>query len=404
VLTGKSRAAQNEARDNEIKYHKDPAKKADFYHVGVELCSPHLRLAALPVGAQPTLEPADAFQRTGFYVAGNYEWDFAPVSGLSGFTIAEEHIATVSRVLQRFLDEQEIETAQVARLRVGGVVTFNQNGLVVRANTDALRDRLEHDFADIPNMGIGSRIQGAVMVERRFGAGEEIRPSDSILYARISENLNIGADPGNWAADGIFARGTRHSRINRELLEQLGPEFIDGSYVATLPRTCPTCGRDCLHSIASGVGILELAAESPAAVEAAADAASFGGWRFAEDLGARLNVNGTVIDSGAVFRAAATDETCQRLVLQAGVALGIAISERIMDFDVFDPDLVVIGGTVAFSTVDEYRQLLETRRTIDGVMQRTLQHLRGRYLPVTRSRFAGYTGLLGMTAIEDTQP
>jgi hypothetical protein len=398
VVTGKTRATEPE-----ISYHKDPTRKADRYHIGVELGGPHLRMAALPVGSRPTLKPADAFRRTGFFAAGNYEWDFAPVDSPTGYTISDEHVATVSRELQRFLEDLEIEPVQVARLRVGGVVTFDQKGLVVRADTEALLERLLHDFATIPDVAIGSRIKGAVDAEREFGAGQEIRPSDNILFARISENLNLGADPGNWSADGIFARGTRHAPINRDLLEQLGPEFIDGAYVPPAPRKCSICGKDCLHTIASGVGILEQAAEDPAVVTAAASAARFGVQRFAEDRGARLDVNGTVIDSASVFRAAATNASCQRLVLQAGIALGVAISELIIERDVFDPDLVVIGGTVPFSTISEYRQLLEHRRTIDGVMQRTLQHQHQRYLPVTRSRFAGYTGLLGMTAIDDTQ-
>jgi hypothetical protein len=392
------RRPESEAPDCLIKYHRDDAKKAQQYHVGVELGGPHLRLAAFPVHARPTLRPADAFQRTGFFAAANHEWGFAPLSGIGGYTVAQETIAAVSYVLRTFLDDMEIEPTQVARLRVGGIVTFDKNGLVVRVNTDSLRDRLARDFADVLDLGFGTRIHDAIRVERRYGAGVEIRPSTAILYARISENLSLGADPGVWTYDGVFAPRIQHSRVNRDLLEQLGPEFIDGSYVATSPRPCQICGRDCLHSIASGTGILDLVASHPTAVKAAVDGATVGSWRFAEDRGARLSLSGTVIDSGAVFRAAATDETCRRIVLQAGLALAIAIHERIIEQDVFEPDLVVVGGTVPVGTIDEDRLALDTRRTIDGVMQRTLQHL-GRigHLPVTRSRFAGYTDLLGMT-------
>jgi hypothetical protein len=99
-----------------------------------------------------------------------------------------------------------------------------------------------------------------------------------------------------------------------------------------------------------------------------------------------------------VFRAARNDDFCKLVTLQAGVALGLAMVEHILEGDKgLLPRLIVLGGTPLRGSDSEDSLPASQRETIDGAVRRVL-HAKGRdNIWVTRSRFSGFTGLVGAT-------
>jgi predicted NBD/HSP70 family sugar kinase len=399
-------AARGKARtpEYEIEIHpsaRGESRKGQKFAVGIELASAHLRVAVLPMDARPSLAVYDPLERAGFFAVGYHPWSFEAERGMAGqYQVAEETMDAVLGVLREFLGQVGIDQSNVDRIRAGAIVAFDPFGRAVRVDTSALEGKLAVEFNNA-DVGGGNRTNAALLAELSYGAAVELRPADRVIYVTVSRNINLDAFPGGMTADAVFARGVRHAEVDQSTLAQLCGDWLGSGYLPPEPRKCPTCSREfCLHSIASGQGMVDQVAEDATAVAAVRSAAAMRRKGYAEDRGARIQVNGDAIDSSSIFKAASFDETCRRLVLQAGIAIGITIFEKIINVGLFDPDLIVIGGTVPVGMKEEDQRPLSQRLTIDGILQRTLRSLLIEDLPflrVTRSRFAGFTGLLGLT-------
>jgi glucokinase len=154
----------------------------------------------------------------------------------------------------------------------------------------------------------------AVLAEHRFGAARGAR---NVVMLTIGTGIG-----GGLVIDGEVYRGSTGAGA------ELGHVVID----ADGPRCQGNCpNRGCVEALASGTA---LAREGRAAAEASPDSA----------LGRALAA-GTEIDGREVTAAAlAGDDTAREVVALIGGRIGVALASLA---NVFEPDLIVIGGGVA---------------------------------------------------------
>jgi predicted NBD/HSP70 family sugar kinase len=374
------------------------------FSVGAELTSTQLRLAVLPVDVTPNLDETEAFKRTGLLCVGQHAWTFEPEPVGPSYTIPSDIAEKTQQAIREFLGQIKIKEASVERIAVGGVITYDKSAGVARVNNDQLAYVLAREFGGSETV-VGSRTRAALKVERDYGAGKEYANLQRLLYVRLSSTINLDAGDGRfeWTGDRVFARYIRHANVDRDRLEPYLREFL-GQFDSPQAVKCAVCGEyDCLYTFASGPGILERVPD--AAVAAVVEARGIGSRSAQGDLGAQARRNGQEIDSAAVFRGSVRNPALRQLVVQAGIAVGIALADHVLE--VYEPDLIVVGGTVPLGTRIEDDELLESRQSIDAIIQRTLaRELKDRIarlrLTVTRSRFAGFTGLLGLTLHDRT--
>ena len=171
----------------------------------------------------------------------------------------------------------------------------------------------------------------AALAEHRFGAAR--RATDAVL---LTIGTGIG---GGLIVDGEVYRGSRGAGA------ELGHVVIDAAG-PPCQGNCPN--RGCVEVLASGTA---LAREGRLAAEAHPDSA----------LG-RLAAQGTAIDGRGVTEAAlAGDGIAVDVVATIGRRLGVALSSFA---NIFEPDVIVIGGGVAAAgelLLDPAREELRAR-------------------------------------------
>jgi predicted NBD/HSP70 family sugar kinase len=404
-----------------LRYEINEDARRDKYVLGVELAASQLRVAALGEKVKPDLREVHPFGRTQFYAVGSYDWPFEPQrSSLTGkYEVSADDAETVCQAIGQFLKDRGIDVEQVDEIHVGVIIGFDESGLAQVTDTELLRQRLADDFGDMEFMA-ANRTRSALQVEHGYGAGVQIRPSHNMLYVTISRNLNFDAllndVPTVWPG-GIFAPGIRHSHVDPEDLEQMWHAvFGDSDYEAPELDKCAICRNDnCLHRIASGQGIVDLVAAEMATMSGDdVRRSEVGQWMrtrqpaarrpFVRDRGAvaKVGPDGVEIDTAAVFRASPRDPRCRRVVNQAAVAIGLTIVQNVLKSVInLGPQLIVLGGTVPAGVEAEDIKPIEERDGVDAVVQRVLAKEGFTNIPVTRSRFSGFTGLLGVTLLPE---
>jgi predicted NBD/HSP70 family sugar kinase len=225
-----------------------------------------------------------------------------------------------------------------------------------------------------------------------------------MLYITISRNLNL--DMLHTAPGTVFAPGIRHSAVDPDELRTVGQELklFGSTYKVQHVGKCDICGKElCLSQVASGQAMANLAASvltTNSLISAVAGRArsSVSGEAGVVDIGGVSSTG--VLDGYSVLHAAhERNEMCEQIVRQAGVALGLALADRIFPGGV-PADLVVLGGSVPMGREEEANILPENRSGIDAVVERVLAlRWRQTQVKVTRSRFAGFTGLLGAVLV-----
>ena len=406
-----------------LSYNVNDDAKGDRYVLGVELAASQLRIAALAQGAEPTLSVADAFARTRLYAVGSMDWDFEPQPGPSpgNYEVSSEQAETVRDAIGQFLEDRQIGIDKVSEIRFGVIIGFDEQGRARLTDTDLLLDELGNSFGTM-KLRSANRTRDALRVEHRYGAGLELKPAHNMVYVTLSRNLNFDAlvddTPVRWGSDGIFAPGIRHAHVDLEDLEQSWPAVVgEIDYEAPELANCPICKKKyCLHLLASGQGIVDLVARRMAGMSGAEVAETHvgramaareqqGAQPFVQDRGAVAKVgrDGVAIDTAAVFRASRRDPACQLIINQAGVALGMVIVREILQSAInIAPQLIVLGGAIPAGTEAEDLKSVEERDGIDAVVQRVLASHGFTNIRVSRSRFSGFTGLLGVTLLPES--
>lgn len=152
----------------------------------------------------------------------------------------------------------------------------------------------------------------AVWGERAFGAA---RGSDHVAYVTIGTGIGSG-----FIVDGRLVRGFTGAGA------ELGHTVVDPDG----PRCL--CGlRGCLEQLASGQAIARMARE---AVQKDPDSAIL----------ALAGAVETITTADVATAAHAYDETARAVLRAAGGALGIGLSNLA---NIFDPEVIVLGGSVA---------------------------------------------------------
>ncbi|MGZ5334415.1 MAG: ROK family protein [Solirubrobacterales bacterium] len=259
--------------------------------------------------------------------------------------------------------EQELREAMEARPRVIGA------GLGVPCTIDRERgvaiNAVNLEITDVPirdlmreRLGIPVFIDNdancAALAEHRFGAAKGAR--NAIL-------LTVGTGIGG----GII--------INRELYRGTTGAAAELGHIAVEENgppcqgTCPN--RGCVETLASGTA---LAREGTAAAGRNPGSALF---RALQEGG----ISGRVVTEAAL----AGDAVAREVVAEAGRYLGVAVASLV---NIFDPDLVVIGGGVTAGAgellVEPARE--EMRRRALPPMNRT---------PVTPAALGSDAGMIG---------
>ncbi len=194
----------------------------------------------------------------------------------------------------------------------------------------------------------------AALGEHRYGAGKGTR---HMLYFTVSTGIG-----GGIIIDGRLYTGARGAA------GELGHMIIDMNSAAT----CPWCERGCLEALASGTAIARrgeaLAATGPAPALA----------RLREAEGAVT----------AEMMSRAGDEACREVFREAGRYMGIGLANYV---NIFNPEVIVVGGGVSRSGVD----------FIDAAREKMYAHAIRALSNDVRLELAGLgerSGLMGMIA------
>ncbi len=382
--------------------HVDEAAQGERYWLGIEAEASQVRVGLLSTNQTPNRGADTPFTRSGFYSVGLYKWPhpFAPQ-----LAISQDDASKIVQVAKQFLAQVEREKGveidgRIDRIQATTIVSyptavtpsseaFPSMAQPVETRTNLLSGALRDAFPDVTQIGSGIRSRYSAQVEYLHGAGQDIRPNDELLYITISRNLNLDLLTQGMAKKGVYAPGVRHSQVDLEGLRGLGRMFIGADYDLPKVGKCPVCHKQfCLSQIASGQAM----AEFLAADQSAGPRPPRTGEGRVVDAGGEAagGVDGFSVNQAAYMGDAAS----LRIVKQAGIALGLAIHNSIFMID--PPNLIVIGGAVPMGSGGDDALPIAVRPSIDGTIEQVLNYLgHAGAVRVTRSRFAGFTGLLG---------
>ena len=200
----------------------------------------------------------------------------------------------------------------------------------------------------------------AALGEHRFGAGRGYR---NLIFMTVSTGIGGGVLIDGWPYSG-----------SRGFAGEIGHIIID-------PQG-PLCGcgsRGCLESLASGTAIARIARERMLAGESSL---------------LHQMVNGEVekVRAETVSEAAKKgDGLAKKIMEEAGASLGLGIASLL---NIFDPELVILGGAVAQAPGNWSLLFPSLRGTLD---QYAMTHQRGRNI-VVRGALGDDVSLLGAAA------
>lgn len=200
----------------------------------------------------------------------------------------------------------------------------------------------------------------AALGEHRFGAGRGYR---NLIFMTVSTGIGGGVLIDGWPYSG-----------SRGFAGEIGHIIID-------PQG-PLCGcgsRGCLESLASGTAIARMARERMLAGESSL---------------LQQMVNGEVekVRAETVSEAAKKgDGLAKKIMEEAGASLGLGIASLL---NIFDPELVILGGGVAQAPGNWSLLFPTLRGTLD---QYAMTHQRGRDI-VVRGALGDDVSLLGAAA------
>ena len=232
---------------------------------------------------------------------------------------------TMGRGLQNLLDEltEELRAAvaaapQAIAIGLGIPATIDrERGLAISAVNLPLIDVPIRDLI-VERMGLPVYVDNdanvAALAEHRFGAARGAR---NAIMLTIGTGIGGGLILGGQVYRGSTGAG---AELGHVVIDQNGPPC---------QGNCPN--RGCVEALASGTA---LAREGRAAAESAPDSA------LARTLAAAGTIEGRDVTDAALDG----DETAREVVAVIGTRLGVALSSLA---NIFEPDVIVIGGGVA---------------------------------------------------------
>jgi predicted NBD/HSP70 family sugar kinase len=370
------------------------------YRLGIEDDGDQIRVAARASDKMPNLAALTPFLRTNLYAIGSWR---KPTRYRPQGAVTQQDANRVVEVVTKFLEQAQISRDNIIDVQYTTIVSYPDELIKsditppqpFRTDTVAVDQALENLFSG-RHASRSNTSQSALNVELKYGAGQDILPASPLFYITVSCNLNM--DMEGTASNVIFAGGIRHMVLNPDEVEKLGQHYFPQVFHLALRKSpCEICQQSyCLSQFASGYAMADIAAEAlnPDQRELVSGRALQAGEAQVTDVGGTSRYPG--LDGYSVLQAAFQNEPISRnIVRQAGVALGLITADVV--FRLIPTPLVVIGGAVPMGSAAEITQPFGLRMGVDTTVQRVLTLRDYPETKVTRSRFAGFTGLLGAT-------